>query len=247
MKKRLLSLLLVLCLALPLLSGSAFAARDYSAYIIEVEIAQGDTVSSLCRARGMEYSEVRSAILIVNGLSSDEPLNAVRPGQKLYLPKSAEDAKAIVTIHDSKIVPVVPAEKVLQYTVKKGDTMFSICRDHKLDYSVCKKAILELNSWESEAKLAKIYVGQVIYLPVSDAAAEEITALYSKASDATINVSTKAGDKLEYYLVFHKMSSGETAKSVCSYLGWKYTDESAEMIRAINGLEKLNGMQAGKS
>ncbi len=245
--KRLLSLLLVLCFAFPLFAGSAFAARDYSAYTVEVEISQGDTVSSLCRARSMNYDEVRSAILIVNGLSSDEKLNAVRPGQKLLLPKSAEDAKAIITLHDSTIVPVVPAEKVLQYTVKKGDTIFSICKAHKLNYSESRKAIKELNNWTSDTQLAKIYEGQVIYLPVSDVVSEEITTVYSKASDAGINISTAAGDKLEYYLVSYKMSSGETVKSVCGYLGWKYTDESAEMIRAINGLSKLTDVQAGRS
>lgn len=247
MKKKIVAVLLFLALVFPLFGAQAFAAKDYSAYVTQVEIKQGDTLYAICKAKSMNYDEVKTAILIVNGFSSEQKLNAIRPGQKLYIPNSAEAAKSIVSLSNSTTTVVVPKDKVKLYTVQKGDTIFSICSAHKLNYDSVKNAIKELNGMTSDSQLSKIYVGQTLYLPVSDAAAGSISTAVTKATDSNINVSKTTGDKFEYYLVSYKMSSGETAQSVSNGLGKTYSNETAEIIKGINGVSDLGRLQAGRS
>jgi LysM repeat protein len=49
------------------------------------------------------------------------------------------------------------------YTVKAGDTLTKICKDHNLDYNANKKIIVSLNGISNPNS---IYVGQVIILPI---------------------------------------------------------------------------------
>ena len=246
MKKRLLSLLLVLCLAVPFFCSNAFAAKDYSAYIQEIVIQDGDTLSSLCDSMNMDYYKILKAIKIVNGLNDTASLNAVRAGQKIYLPKSAADAETIVKLYEAVVSAVIPANYVRKYTVKKGDTVFSICQGAKLDYNACKDSIISLNEWSGGKDLTTIYEGQVIILPVNDSAAKEISATVAKAIDMNINVSTSTQDKFEFYLVEYTLSRGESIKAAVTQLGIEYTDDIAEKVKAINGISDLSKVQAGK-
>ena len=101
MKKRLISILLLLCLVTAVLPLQAFAAVDYSPYVTEVTINRGDTISALCRARGMNYESVKKAILLLNGYAKEASLNAVKVGQKIVLPVSAEAAKTVVALYET--------------------------------------------------------------------------------------------------------------------------------------------------
>ena len=168
MKKKIIAMLLFVVMLLPLFGVQAFAAKDYTPYITQVEVKQGDTLYSICKAKGMNYDEVKSAIMIVNGFSSDQKLNAIRPGQKMYIPNSSDAAKSILSLSNSTTTVVVPTDKVVQYTVKTGDTIFSICSAYKLDYTKAKEAIKELNGMTSDSQLGRIYAGQKLYLPISD-------------------------------------------------------------------------------
>lgn len=248
MKKRFLSLLLVLCLALPMFTGSAFATKDYSAYVQEVEIQPGDTVIGICSQYGMDYIPVvKQAVLIANGLSTAQSLGAVQPGQKIKIPKSEAAADAIVMLYDAVVSAVIPASYVLSYTVESGDTMFSICSGLHLTYSTCKEAILSLNGWSGEAKLNTIYVGQTFFLPRNDAFAVAISETVAKAVEANTNVFVNAGDTFEYYLVSHTMASGETIRSVCESLGMEYSTALASLVTSINGLSDAGKVKAGVS
>lgn len=234
----------------PMLSGfapKAFAAKDYSPYVEQVEIKKGDTVYSLVSAKGMKYTEVEKAILIANGYSSADNLGAIKPGQKIYLPKSAVDAKAIMTLYETVYTAEIPATSVVSYKVKSGDSMSSICRDMKLTYGVCKSAIMTLNGWTDEGKLSKIYVGQTIKFPVSDDAAKAIKTTVAAAQEANMNISSNSVDKLEYYLVKHSMAKGETIKSVCKSYGVSYTMALGEKVKELNGLKDQSKVFAGYS
>jgi len=246
MKKRLLCFALVLCLTVPLLSGSAFAAKDYSAYVQEVVIAEGDTISDLCARFGMEYYEALNAILIVNGLSDTWSLNNIKVGQKFFIPKSLADADTIVKLYDAVVSAVIPASYVCTYKVQSGDTVYSICQSRKLDYNTCKDAIISLNEWSGGSDLTRIYVGQELLLPVSDQAAKEISATIAKAVDMNINVSANAADPFEFYLVEYTLSSGESIKQAVTSLGVEFDSDTEARVKAINGLENLSKVQAGK-
>ena len=159
--KKMISTLLLLCLLVTVFPLSAFAA-DFTPYATQVVVNKGDTVSAICRANGLDYESVQTAILILNGYAKPASLNAIKPGQVLYLPKSADDAKAIVALHAKE----GPANAI-QYTVKQGDTIFTICTALRINYSASKDEIKKLNNWTSDNDLSKIYVGQKIYLPMT--------------------------------------------------------------------------------
>ena len=53
--------------------------------------------------------------------------------------------------------------KLTSYTVKEGDTLVDICREHGIDYYASKGAILSMNGLNDAGNIA---VGQVLYLPI---------------------------------------------------------------------------------
>lgn len=152
------------------------------------------------------------------------------PGQKIFIPRSRADADSIMALYESTISAVIPSEYVIKVKVEKGETLYSICEAHHLTYSVCREAIKSLNLWSGDFRLDAIYVGQEILLPISDAVAVEISEAVATAVDANINVSTTSGDKFEYYLISHTMTSGESVRSVCGMLNVRYSVEVAEML-----------------
>ena len=246
MKKKLLCALLVICMALPLFSGSAWAAKDYSPYVVEVEISAGDTVSDICDSYSIDYYAVKDAILIANGFATEDAISAVHPGQKIFIPRSRADAEAIVNLHDAVVSAVIPASYVIRHTVQKDETLTAICTAHGLTFSACKNAIKSINNWKSDSKLNGIYNGQEIYLPASDAAAAAISAAVEKAVDANINVSIASADELQYYLISYTMAQGDTVKNVCDTLGVKYSAEVAAMFQTVNKVGNISMVQAGR-
>ena len=252
MKKRLISILLLLCLVTAVLPLQAFAAVDYSPYVTEVTINRGDTISALCRARGMNYESVKKAILLLNGYAKEASLNAVKVGQKIVLPVSAEAAKTVVALYET----YGPADSV-QYTVKQGDTLFSICTALHLNYAACKDTIKKLNNWESDKDLSNIRVGQKIYLPLNNTVVSSpvntatpvtgTTTVPTVPSQTTPATVSRSGDKLVYYVVSHQMNRGETVNGVCDALGAKYSPDVSNVVKALNNLTNLSAVQAGKT
>ena len=245
MKKRLICLALVLCLSASL-GCSAFAAKDYSAYVCEVVLQEGDTLLTVCDSMNMDYYKILNAIKIVNGLTDASSLDAVKVGQKILLPKSEADAVTVVSLHDAVISAIIPANYVCKYTVKADDTVYGICRALNLTYSACKDAIISINGWSGGKDLTTIYVGQEILLPVSDSAAKEISATVAKAVDMNINVSTALDDAFEFYIVEYTLSSGESIKDAVTELGIEFTADIEAKVKAINGIDNLAKVQAGK-
>ena len=245
--RKTLCFLLLFCLILPLFAAGAYAAKDYTPYIIEVEISAGDTISDICDSYSIDYYAVKDAILVVNGFADEKALGAVSPGQKIFIPRSRADADSIMAPYESTISAVIPSEYVIKVKVEKGETLYSICEAHHLTYSVCREAIKSLNLWSGDFRLDAIYAGQEILLPISDAVAVEISEAVATAVDANINVSTTSGDKFEYYLISHTMASGESVRSVCGMLNVRYSVEVAEMLKTINNLSDLGKVQAGRA
>ena len=245
MKKSVFCFALILCLSFSVLSVGAFAEKDYSAYIQEITVEQGETVSGLCDALGMDYAEVLNAILIVNGLSDTWSLDNIKAGAALYLPRSTEDADTIVKLSDAVVSAVIPASYVCTYTVSSGDTVYTICRNMNLTYNTCKDAIISLNEWSGGSDLTRIYVGQELLMPVSDNAAAEISAVIAKANDMNINVSANAADTFEYYLVEYTLSSGESVKQAVTSLGIEFDSDMEARVKAVNGLSDLSKVKAG--
>ena len=230
--KRVISIVLLVCIALTCFSIQAFADTDYSAYAQQVTVKKGDSVVSLCKKLGLDYSADKTAILILNGFSREISLETLAIGQNLLLPKSDEDALAIVSLHDQNC----PANAI-EYKVKKGDTMFKICQAQHLNYNYYKETIKMLNGWETDDELSSIEARQIIYIPL-DAPLLPVSTTVEPPIE---------GDRLEYYIVEHKLESGETAETVCEALGAPYSFEIDALVKSLNDVMNLKSLSAGKA
>ena len=230
--KKFVSIFLLICLAFTFFSVQAFAETDYSPYVERITVQKGDSVVKLCKARDLDYSEDRTAILIINGVPNELCLETLAIGQTIYLPNSDEDAKAIVALHDQN----GPANAI-EYKVKKGDTMFKICSNFHLNYNYYKEIIKRLNGWENDDDIDGIQAGHYVYLPLD-------VPLLSAVSTAQPPIE---GDVLEYYLVKHTMAADETVEEVSEALGAKYSYEIEAIIKAVNGVNTMKKFQAGET
>lgn len=142
---------------------------------------------------------------------------------------------------------------MVEYAVKSGDYMFKICKNQGLDYYACKNAIMILNGFTSETQLNRIYVGQKIKLPASNAAAATVktttsttTTIGGTTVGTTTTTTTASGDAVAFYLVPHAVASGETLASICNGLGTSYA-QNANKILAMNGIKSVTRVYAGKT
>lgn len=231
--KKLISVVLLLSIALACFGIHAYADADYSKYVDQYVAKKGDSFVSLCKKNGLDYKEDLTAILIINGFARELSLETVQIGQTLYLPKTDEDAKAIVALHDE----TCPANAI-EYRVKKGDTMFKICKAFHLNYNSDKETIKLLNGWQSDDELNGIEAGKTIYLPL-DVPMLQI--------DSNIPAPIE-GDWLEYYLTKHTMLPGDTFESVCEALGVNSSNHEVNgMVQSLNDDINLEKLSAGKS
>ena len=154
------------------------------------------------------------------------------------------------------------ADDVITHTVANGDYLFKVCKSYGLDYYQCKQAIMALNGFTSEQQLNRISVGQRIKLPASNAVAATVKATttttttvttattVSGVTTTTSSTSTVSGAAatvgypVEFYLVPHKVVSGETLDRICTDLGTSYYQYS-DIINAANGITNVNSIKAG--
>ena len=90
MKKRLLCLLLMVTLLAGLMPA-AYAEGNVVSYTVK----SGDTLVSICGSYGMNYYNVKSAIMKLNGFTSEKQLDTLSPGQVIKLPANEDDAKNV--------------------------------------------------------------------------------------------------------------------------------------------------------
>ena len=230
--KKLISILLLVCTVLSCFTIQAFADTDYSPYSEQIIAKKGDSFVSLCKSKGLDYEADLTAILILNSFVKEISLEKVAIGQTIILPKSDDDAKKIVALHD-QTCPV----GAIEYKVKKGETLFKICQALNLNYNTSLDTIVKLNGWESEKDADKIMAGHIVYLPLDLPIIPAGTGVEGPIKE----------DRLEYYLVRHTMGPGETVNGVCDALGATYSVQVEDIFMAVNGIENLNTVQAGKS
>lgn len=117
---------------LPLLAASLQAASSY-------KVQSGDTLSSIARKTGTTANKIMQA----NGISNP---NKLRVGQVLKISSSRPSSTPKTS---------APSQSSGNYTVKAGETLYSIARKHKLSVSQLTKMNPGLNP-------SKLSVGQQI-------------------------------------------------------------------------------------
>ena len=143
------------------------------------------------------------------------------------------------------------SDSVLSYSVVDGDYVYKICVKNGLSYYACKDAIKLLNGFTTETQLNRIYPGQTIKLPASDAVAATIHTEVVVGADKNNNNSSNttvpgSADTVAYYLLKYDVKSGDSLYSICNSLGTSYAQYS-NLILTLNNLTSAAHIYAGKT
>ena len=232
--KRFLSMVLAIVLTVSLFVGiGASASADSS--VINYTVQSGDYIFKICVKNGLSYYACKDAIKLLNGFTSDTQMNRIYPGQTIKLP--ASDAVA-ATVRNEVVVGSSTSSSttttttttattgdaisyyLVQYTVKSGDSLYSICNSLGTSYNQYSNMILTLNNLTSAAH---IYAGKTLYIPVS-----------SKPSSGTY-----------YTVVKHTVTAGETMTSICNSYGVNYSS-MAKVVQGLNDGYNMNAIKVGQ-
>ena len=137
----------------------------------------------------------------------------------------------------------------VEYKLAQGDYVLRICQRLGINYYTCKEAIMALNNITSENGFRYLSVGEVVKIPVSDAAAIAIMTGEKPSSTGTTTGGTASGTvssgaTIAYYLIPYTMQRGETVLGVCNSLGISFANY-ADQIMEINGISSWNKVGAG--
>jgi membrane-bound lytic murein transglycosylase D len=121
------------------LLAHADSLRDEDAYVryCSFKLRRGDSIKRLARALGA----APETILAMNNLDSP---NQVGSGDSIYLPVRARELASLLAHSE---------DEEFFYAVKKGDTLFSVAKKHKL-------SVTELRELNELSRNASLHVGQ---------------------------------------------------------------------------------------
>ena len=226
MKKRLLCLLLMVTLLAGLMPA-AYAEGNVVSYTVK----SGDTLVSICGSYGMNYYNVKSAIMKLNGFTSEKQLDTLSPGQVIKLPASEDDAKNVTASSSASAGSSTGGSTSggstdsggsVSYVVKAGDTFITICEEHGLNFFAIKNQLMKLNGFKNASQLDSLRVGQTVKLPGSG------------STPSTDGGTTTPAPSVDYKTISHTVGEWDTLLKVCGSYGMNfYTVKYAIM--------KLNG------
>ena len=153
MNKRLLSAITALCLAVSLCAGlapTANAADDtIKGYLVPYTVKAGDSIYSICQAKGLDFDANLAKIGRINGLTN---YNYMTPGKILWLPSdSAAASGGYYTL--------------LSHTLVYGETPAALCQSYGVDYTKSYNMLSALNQ-----NLGTFMAGQTFLLPLYSSA-----------------------------------------------------------------------------
>lgn len=149
MKKRLLSLLLAVCMVVALvpgLTGSALAADDkVIGYLTSYTFKAGDTIYAVCQDKKIDFNSNIDAIGKINNITN---YNYMMPGKVLWLPTTSATTDAAYY-------------SLLSHTLVAGETPAALCQSYGIDYNANYKLLAALNN-----NLSVFMAGQQFILPI---------------------------------------------------------------------------------
>ncbi|MCQ2558803.1 MAG: LysM peptidoglycan-binding domain-containing protein, partial [Oscillospiraceae bacterium] len=232
MKKKLLAMLLTLCMVTAMVAGlgiSAYAADDISAdttvgYIIPYKLASGDTVAKVCQKLGVDFSAKQAEI---------SRINAITDYTKLAVGK-------VVWIPVTSVGTATDYYTLKAHVVANGDTLAGICAQYGV--ATGDALLSRLNN-------ATITVGSTLTVPVFKGDTKTAIVTPGSAAPTTPAVSggtvistgtttgagtTVTGDTVAYYLIPYTMKAGDTVLKVCNTLGIDFAANQNLITRANN-------------
>lgn len=238
MKKRLLSLLLTVCMIATMFAGlaaTANAADDkVTGYLTGYTLKAGDTIYGLCETRGIDFNANLARIGKINNITN---YNYMMPGKKLWLPSNtASTGEAYYTL--------------LAHTLVAGETPATLCQSYGIDYSANYNILAALNT-----NMTTFMAGQVFTLPLyidpngtapapADPTPTPAPGTTPAPTPAPAPAVIPTGDTVSYYLAQHVLQYGETVSGICAALGVNFGEQDAA-IRRLNNIANYNYMMPG--
>ena len=245
MKKRLISFIMMLVMLVSLFSVFATTASA-DAQVTTVTVAKGDTVLSICQARGIDFYTYKNLIMKLNGFTSESAFNRIAVGTQISLPVSNQAAASLAnggvnsattgttvaggTTSGSLTTGTVSslptgdhvAYYLATYTVEKGETIGGIYSRWGLSYKTYANQIVKLNNLRS---INSVQAGKTLLLPTTNP---------SLAGSTYTTV------------MAHTMRSGESVYNIiCSDYGLNYNSAQA-MLQSLNNRTNLGAFRVGE-
>lgn len=242
-KSRFISLLLCVCMVMSLFVGVAESASA-DGDVIDYVVANGDYLFKVCQRMGLNYYQVKGAIMALNGFTSEQQLNRISVGQHIKLPATNAVAATVkssttttvststtvggtttTTTTTSSLSGNLGGYTVAYYlapvVVKSGDTLNSICNSLGTSYPNFANVILRVNGLRNAGSLQ---AGQTVYIPT--------TTPFSSGSG--------------YAVVAHSVASGENLTSICGQYGLNYQAATTKaLVDGLNPNKNLNKIWSG--
>ena len=155
---------------------------------ITYKVEKGDTLYSISRKYQITVAELRTA----NNLSEND---VIKVGQKLIIP-DADIGTAAALSSTKTAASTAPVGKTIEYTVKKGDTLYGIARNNGMSVA----DLMSLNNLDSNAV---IKVGQKLKVSQAETASSTSsvaakTSEPAKPGQTVIKVNEPAPDTRTY-------------------------------------------------
>lgn len=245
MKKRLISFIMMLVMLVSLFSVFATTASA-DAQVTTVTVAKGDTVLSICQARGIDFYTYKNLIMKLNGFTSESAFNKIAVGTQISLPVSNQAAASLAnggvnsattgttvaggTTSGSLTTGTVSslpsgdhvAYYLATYTVEKGETIGGIYGRWGLSYKTYANQIVKLNNLSS---INAVQAGKTLLLPTTNPGLAGST--YTT-------------------VMAHTMRAGESVYNIiCGDYGLNYNSAQA-MLQSLNNRTNLGAFRVGE-
>ena len=241
-KSRFISLLLCVCMVMSLFVGLTESARADD--VIDYVVVNNDYLFKICQRHGLNYYQVKGAIMALNGFTSEQQLNRLSVGQHIKLPASNAIAATVksttsTTVSTSTTVGgtttttsttstlsgnlsgYTVAYYLAPVVVKSGDTLNSICNSLDTSYYNYANVILRVNGLKGANSLQ---AGQTIYIPT--------TKPFTSGNG--------------YAVVAHSVASGENLTKICSQYNLNYQAATTKaLVDGLNPNKNLNKIYSG--
>ncbi len=128
-------------------SASTYNGYTPAYYLVYHEVKKGETLTSICKALGVNYYDYATVVLRLNNLASADSLKV---GQHVWVPAKTGTAGGTIA--------------VIAYSVKSGDNISSICAQYNTNYTEYKDAVKAINPRIKNVE--NLSIAQTVYIPV---------------------------------------------------------------------------------
>lgn len=230
-KKRIISLVMTLCLMVSLFAGmaTAEAATEVKDNLYYYTMKAGQTVASICKELGVDFDANQKIIAYLNGYPKWSNMSI---GTVVKIPtKDYKYTAAATTTTTTAGTTVTTATGNIQagdyiayylvpYTLQQGDYLTNVCAALGSNYTTNASLIKRVNNL---ASVDKVMAGKTIYIPCP---------------------SVPAGTASALAVVAHKVGQGEIALNICDSYGVGY-NANVSMLQALNNNANLNKITSG--